>query len=74
MGGEGVVLKKLFYLIIVFLVVGIWIGMNVAKNQPLFSDPFADQELRGNTSEKVESFTRDTKDAVGKTLDKALGK
>lgn len=67
-------MNKLFYLIIVFLVVGIWIGMNVAKNQPLFSDPFVDQELRGNASEKVESFTRDAKDALGETLDKALGK
>ncbi|MEN8170923.1 MAG: hypothetical protein ABFS08_11940 [Pseudomonadota bacterium] len=66
-------MKKFFYLIIIFLVVGIWLGLNFANNQPFFSDPFADKEVRENASEKVESLTRDAKDAMGRSLDKALG-
>ena len=66
-------MKKFFYLIIVFLVVGIWLGLNLANNQPLFSDPFADRDVREKASEKVDSVARGAKDAVGRTVDKALG-
>jgi hypothetical protein len=65
-------MKKFFYLIIVFLVVGIWLGINFAKNQPLFSDPFADDELRGRAAEKVEKMGKGAKDAVERTIEKTL--
>lgn len=66
-------MKKFFYLIIIFLVIGIWLGLNVAKNQPLFSNPFVDKELQQKASEKVERMGKGAKDAVDSTIKKALG-
>lgn len=66
-------MKKFFYLIIIILVVGVWLGINLAKNQPLFSDPFADREVRERAVQEVEKLGERAKDAVDRTLDKALG-
>lgn len=66
-------MKKFFYLIIIFLVVGIWLGINIGKNQPLFSNPFADAEVSEKAAEKVGEAGRGAQDAVKRTIDKALG-
>jgi hypothetical protein len=65
-------MKKFFYLIIIFLVVGLWLGINFAKNQPLFSNPFADQEIKEKTVKEVEKLGKGAKDSVQRTIDKAL--
>jgi hypothetical protein len=65
-------MKKFFYLIIIFLVVGVWLGINFAKNQPLFSDPFADREIRERAAEEVEKLGEKAKGAVSRTIDKTL--
>lgn len=65
-------MKKFFYLITIFLIVGIWLGLNFAYNQPYFSNPFAEKDIREKTSEKVESLTRGAKDAVERTIERTI--
>ena len=66
-------MKKFFYLITLFLVVGVWLGINFARNQPYFSNPFADEEVVQKAAEKVERVGKGAKDAVERTLEKAVG-
>ena len=65
-------MKKFFYLIIIFLVLGVWLGLNLANNQPLFSNPFVDKELKQNAAEKVERMGKGAKDAVERVIDETL--
>ena len=66
-------MKKFFYLITVFLIVGLWLSVNYARNQPFFSNPFADEEVAQKAAEKVERMGKGAKDAVNRTIDKTLG-
>jgi hypothetical protein len=66
-------MKNIFYIIIIILVVGVWLGVNFAKNQPLFSDPFADREIRERAAQEVEKLGEKAKDAVDSTIDKVRG-
>ncbi|MCW8919368.1 MAG: PRA1 family protein [Gammaproteobacteria bacterium] len=66
-------MKKFFYLVVIFLVVGVWLGINFAKNQPLFSNPFADKEVRERAVERVEKLGEKAKDVVDRTIEKTLG-
>lgn len=70
---SGLVVKKLFYFIIIFLLIGIWLGLNVANNQPLFSNPFVDKEVQQKAAEKVERMGKGAKDAVERTIEKTFG-
>lgn len=67
-------MKKPIYLITLILVVGIWLGINLAKDQPLFSNPFEDKDIREKATEKVENLGRGAKDAVENTLDRTFGR
>jgi hypothetical protein len=60
-------MKKFFYLIIIFLVIGLWLGINFARNQP-----FADEEIRERAVEKVEKLGNKAKDAVERSIEKTL--
>ena len=62
-------MKKLIYLIIVFLVVGIWLGINFAQNQPFFSNPFADKEVAERAKETAKNVTRKAGEAVEKVFE-----
>lgn len=56
-------------------VIGLWVGVNLGKEQPLMSNPFAEQsnmkemnrqlkELQENVSKKSQELYDDTKKAV----------
>ncbi len=66
-------MKKISYLIIVILVVGIWLGINIAQDQPLFSNPFEDKDIREKATEKIEKLGKGAKDAVEHTMEKTFG-
>ncbi len=65
-------MKKFLYLITLFLIVGLWLGINFARNQPLFSNPFADEEISKKAAEKVERVGKGAKDAVGRAIDDVI--
>jgi len=67
-------MKKLFYFIIIVLIVGIWLGINFAKNQPFFSNPFADKEVAEKAKEKGKEIKRKAQDTVERMLDNSLSK
>lgn len=62
-------MKKLIYLIIIFLVLGIWLGINFAQNQPFFSNPFADKEVAQRAKETAKNVTRKAGEAVEKVFE-----
>ncbi|MCW8958092.1 MAG: hypothetical protein OQL05_11805 [Gammaproteobacteria bacterium] len=61
-------MKKSFYLITILLVVGMWLGINFAQNQPLFSNPFADRDV----TEKVKQKAKDVSRKAGEVVDKVF--
>lgn len=61
-------------------IVGLWVGVNLGKEQPIMSNPFGDSarvqeldkkftELQKDLSEKSKEFYNDTKRAVDDALD-----
>jgi len=67
-------MKKLFYFIIIVLIVGMWLGINIAKNQPFFSNPFADEEVAEKAKEKGKEIKQKAEDTVERMLDNKLDK
>lgn len=62
-------MKKLFYFIIILLVIGIWLGMNFANNQPFFSNPFADKEIAQRAQETASEVKRKAEDKVERVIE-----
>ena len=62
-------MKKLFYLIIILVGLGMWLGINFAKDQPLFSNPFADKAIADKAKETARAVAREAQEAVEKVLD-----
>lgn len=61
-------------------IVGLWVGVNLGKEQPIMSNPFGDSarvqeldkkftELQKDLSKKSKEFYNDTKRAVDDALD-----
>lgn len=66
-------MKKFFYLSMLFLIIGLWLGINTARNQPLFSNPLAGTEVMEKAAEKVERAGSGAKNAVKRTIDETVG-
>lgn len=49
------VLKRLVMGILLGLIVGLWLGVNIGKGNPIFSNPFAKENLQKKLKEKVGS-------------------
>ncbi len=61
-------------------IIGLWIGVNLGKDQPIMSNPFGDsprmqemdkkfQQIQKDVSEKSKELYNDTKRAVDDALD-----
>jgi hypothetical protein len=61
-------MKKLLWLVAIVLLVGIWFGMNLAKNKPLFSNPFQDKTLQERAAETAKDIYSESKDALKRQL------
>jgi len=67
-------MKKLLYLIIILLVVGMWLGMNFANNQPFFSNPFADKDVAEKAKETAKAVQRKAEQTVEQVLEDKVRK
>ncbi len=57
-------MKKLFVLVGAILLTGVWLGINLAKDQPLFSNPFAERDIRDKAQRMAEELYKDSKEAL----------
>ncbi len=62
-------MKKTIFLITLLIVVGMWMGINIAKNKPLFSNPFAEQDIRDRATGAAKDLLDEAKGAAKKALD-----
>jgi len=62
-------MKKLFYLIVIVLFLGIWLGINFAKDQPFFSNPFADKAIAEKAKQTAREVAREAQETVEKVFD-----
>ena len=46
-------LKMLFFGLLFGLLVGLWLGVNIGKGNPVFGNPFAEENLSKKLKEKV---------------------
>ena len=63
-------MKKLKFLligIVVGLLLGLWFGVNIGKEKPIFSNPFADRVLQEKAKETASEAIEDTKRALRKS-------
>jgi hypothetical protein len=65
-------MKKLLYFIIALVLVDIWVGVNLANQQPAFSNIFATPESRDKAVSAITGTVRKSTDAIERSLDKAL--
>lgn len=49
------VIKMLLMGILMGVLVGLWLGVNIGKGNPIFSNPFAKEDLTKKLQEKVGS-------------------
>ena len=61
-------IRQISFGIIIGLIVGLWFGVNMGKNKPLFSNPFAEEDLQQKAKLKAEEVIKDTKDAIREKL------
>ena len=63
-------MKMLFLGVLFGLLVGLWLGVNIGKSNPLFGNPFAEENLSKKLKEKVgtsiEKFGEEIKGKVNK--------
>lgn len=65
-------MKKLKFLlvgVVIGLLLGLWFGVNIGKEKPIFSNPFEDKALQEKAKETASEAIEDTKRALRKSLD-----
>jgi hypothetical protein len=64
-------IKKLITAFIIGLIVGVWMGVNIGKKQPIWSNPFKEEQkkITRRAKEKVGDVIKDTKKAIRDKLD-----
>ena len=64
------IMKLLFMGTLMGLIVGLWLGVNIGKGNPIFGNPFAEENLSKKIKDKVgssiEKFGEDIKGEVEK--------
>lgn len=51
------------------LVLGLWFGVNLGKEKPIWSNPFAQRSLAEAAKSKADAIIKDAKRAVRESLD-----
>lgn len=62
-------IKKLITGLLIGVVVGLWMGVNIGKNQPIWANPFAEKALGKQAKEKANAVIKDAKKALRDKLD-----
>lgn len=61
-------LKKYVVGIFIGLLFGLWMGVNIGKNQPLWASPFAKRSLAEQAQTKANEVIKDAKKAMREKL------
>ena len=65
------IMKLLFMGTLMGLIVGLWLGVNIGKGNPVFGNPFAEENLSKKLKEKVgTSIEKLGEDIKGKKVEK----
>jgi len=59
-------MKTRLFLIVLLVFAGIWMGINLATGRALFSNPFADVELRERASNAASKVVEESREVVDK--------
>lgn len=57
-------IKKAIIGCCVGLLLGLWMGVNIGKHQPLWANPFAERSLSAEAKAKAKEVIKDTKKAL----------
>lgn len=62
-------LKLLLTGLVIGLLLGLWFGVNIGREKPIFSNPFTDKGIQEKAKETTSEAIKDTKRALSKSLD-----
>lgn len=62
-------MRNMLILLVIVLLVGVWFGINIARDKPLLSNPLEEKSLRDKATGTAQELYRDSKDAIKKSLD-----
>jgi hypothetical protein len=62
-------IKQLMTGVVIGVVLGLWMGVNIGKGQPVWGNPFADKPLSERAKETADRAIKNAKDALRKKLD-----
>lgn len=61
------IIKMLFMGTLLGLIIGLWLGVNIGKGNPIFSNPFAKEDLQKKIKQRVgESIEKFGEEIKGK--------
>ena len=63
-------MKKLLFLVIVLVALGMWMGINFANDKPLFSNPFEEKHIRDKAKDTAKNLLDEAKSAVEESMEK----
>lgn len=61
-------MKKMLYIIVIVLLIGMWFGINIARDKPLLSNPFASKTMREKAKDTAKDLYNASKEVIKKTL------
>ena len=62
-------LKLLLLGVVIGLLLGLWFGISIGREKPIFSNPFTDKAIQEKAKETTSEAIEDTKRALRKSLD-----
>jgi len=57
-------MKNKLLLVVLLVLLGMWIGINLAKDKPLFSNPFANTDLGERATSTASKVVEGTREAI----------
>ena len=62
-------LKLLLLGVVIGLLLGLWFGVNIGREKPIYSNPFADEVIKQKAKQTTSDAIQGTKKALRKSLD-----
>ena len=62
-------LKLLLAGLVIGLLLGLWFGVNIGREKPIYSNPFADEVIQQKAKQTTSDAIQGTKKALRKSLD-----
>ena len=61
-------MKTKLFLVVLLVLLGVWMGINFAKGRPLFSNPFADEDLIEKADRAASNLVEKSRETIDRTL------